>query len=194
MSRRKRIGLCILFLILLTSGTALAKGPPDKITINGPGLPDEIEITASQTLDSFSMGQFIDFEMPINEPHSPDTGYKITRWYRIGSTTLKAIDTFIYYPNPQGDNGYVFYEGIIDKMFIYGGSPNDGKWFQVAEGVELVMRQIFTEYGVPTAVNSPQVTLPTEFLTWIGYGSLLVIGGAVFLAYRRKQISSQVST
>lgn len=195
MSLLKRMALCTLLLILLTNRTVLAKGPPDKITVTGPGLPGEIEITDSQTVDSFSMGKFVDFNTPINEPNGLDVGYEITRWYRVGGTALKAIDRFDYYANPRGNNGYVFYEGIIDKMFIYGGSPNDGKWFRVTEGGELAMRQIFTEYGVPTAVNSSQLTLPTEFLTWVGYGGLLVIGGAVFfLAYRRKQISSQVST
>jgi len=196
MSLLKRTALCTLLLILLTNETVLAKGSPDKITVNGPGLSDEVEISDSQVLQSYAMGEFVDFATEINAPSKLEVGYEITRRYRIGgSNWVKAIDHFIYYPDPGGNRGYIFYAGIIDKKFIYGGSPNDGKWFRVTEGGELAMRQVFSEHGVPIAVNSSQLTLRTEFLTWIGYGGLLVIGGAVFfLAYRRKHISSQIST
>jgi len=192
MSLPKRIGMYILFLTLIVNGTAYAKGPPDIITIIGPGLPDEIEIKDSEILNSFAMGQFIDFQAPIQEPLSSlDGGYEITRWYRI------ALDRFVYYPNPQGDNGYVFYEGIIDKMFIYGGSPNDGKWFIVTDSGELAILQVLKANDISWKGQDFLLTGPDESWKWDGRGSLLVTSSMIlaftmiFITYRLHKRSAQ---
>lgn len=149
MARLKCIGVCLLLLVVLTSGVASAKGPPDKVTLRGPGLPGEVEITVQHTLQSFAMGEVVDFETELKAPGQLEGGYEMTRWYRIGgSSWLKAIDHFVYYPDPSGQRGYIFYAGIIDKTFIYGGSPHDNQWFRATEAGEQVFLKLLTEAGV----------------------------------------------
>lgn len=186
---RKSIPLCILLLTILISGTVFAKGPPNKITISHPDLPDKIELTDSATLDSFAMGQFVDFDNPIIEPDGVTDGYEIVRLYYISETTLKAIDKFVYYPGSKGGNGVIYYDGIIDKMFIFGGSPYDGNWFRATESGDLVMQELLTKYDLlPIDTNLFQSILAKGSLAGMGYFGLLSVTGVVvfYQVYRRK--------
>ena len=191
---RKSIPLCILLLTILISGTVFAKGPPNKIIISHPDLPDKIEITDSATLDAFAMGQFVDFDDPIVEPDGMMDGYEIVRLYYIGETALKAIDKFVYYPDPKGENGVIYYDGIIDKMFIFGGSPYDGQWFRATESGDLVMQELLTKSVLfPNETNLFHSILAKESLAGIGYVSLLSVAGVVFYqVYRRKVAADRV--
>ncbi len=184
---RKRITiLCILLLMLLPYGTVLAKGAPDKITITGSGLPDALEITDPEILEAFAMDKFVDFSIPVEEPKSLGTGYEITRYYQIDRIGLKAIDRFVYYPSPRDDGGYVFYVGVIDKVFIYGGSPHDGKWFPSTEEGGRAIRQIVAEHGIRSDNDSVWASLPRDYAIWLGYGGLVVVVSAVvFISYRK---------
>jgi len=184
--QKRIIILCILLLMLLPCGTVLAKGAPDKITITGSDLPNGLEITDLEMLEPFAMDKFINFSIPIEEPKGLGTGYEITRYYQIDRIGPKAIDRFVYYPNPPGDGGYVFYEGIIDKMFIYGGSPHDGKWFQATEEGGRAIRQILADYGIHLAKDSLWASLLKNYAIWLGYGGLVVVASAVlFISYRK---------
>ena len=189
MTLRKSVTIfCILVLAVLVNGIVFAKGPPDKVTIGGSNLSDEIEITDSVQLDSFMMGQFVDFEKPLIKPQVVEAGYEITRWYFVGETRLKAIDKFVYYPESEGGRGIIYYEGIIDKLFIYGGSPFDGNWYRPTENGDLVMYQLLTKHDLlPKNTNLFQLALP-EYV-WVRWGTtgLLVVGGIIFyVIFRRK--------
>jgi hypothetical protein len=190
---KKQLILCVLLLALLSYGTVFAKNTPDKVIIRGPGLSDELEITDSQTLEAFAMGMLLDYEKPIEEPQGLELGYKVTRYYRVGPNHLKDIDRFVYYPQANGRRSYIFYEGIIDKKFIYGGSPYDGKWFLATEEGDRAMLKILAANGIHPTQYGFTVYLPSEALTWLGYSGLVLVIGAILFFYYQNRATRRIS-
>jgi hypothetical protein len=193
---RKSIALCLLLLTILISGSVFAKGPPNKVTIIHPNLSEPVEITDSVLLDSFAMGHFVNFESSIAVPEAVGDGLEITRWYAVGGTRLKAIDKFVYYPDLKGGKGTIFYEGIIDKMFIYGGSPLDGKWYQPTEEGKLVMQELITAYNLlPNETKSFLSILQNNRRQVLSYFGLLAVSIIIsFQIYRKKVKKVLVNT
>jgi len=188
--KAKIIILFTILLLLFSIETVAAKGPPGKLVISGPGLKGELVITDPVLLDHFWMSKFIDFDNQIDEPRGIKDGYEITRYYPVG-TGLKAIDKFVYYPHPGGEGGSIFYEGIIDKMFIYGGSPFDGQWYNVTEEGDPVIRKILGEHGVRFADSSSGNFVLDNGAIWLGYGGLIIFAGIVGLSFYRKRVASR---
>ena len=66
------IGISLMGLSLLgwmqTPDPALAKGPPDKVTIRAPGMSEEVEITDPQLLQAFAFFGFEDIAHPMDPP------------------------------------------------------------------------------------------------------------------------------
>jgi hypothetical protein len=56
-----RLLLLVLLSTLAVAALALAKGPPDKATISGPGLKGEVEITDPGSLAYLGLGALGDF-------------------------------------------------------------------------------------------------------------------------------------
>lgn len=131
-----------LVLLVVIRDPSLAKGPADKVTINGPGLKREIEITDAQALQALSTGQFEDFKSSIAAPTEVGPGYELVRYYTSG-TNLIAFDHVSYHPNPAGGRGYVFYIGLVN-----GWSEYDGKWFRATMQGEQILQRILAENGV----------------------------------------------
>jgi len=69
-SRMKRsIVPGVLVLLALTTTLALAKGPPDKVVISGPGLKGEVESTGGVAISVLGLGSLEDFQRgPIEAP------------------------------------------------------------------------------------------------------------------------------
>ncbi|HBY92719.1 MAG TPA: hypothetical protein DEP84_01955 [Chloroflexi bacterium] len=130
---------------LFTAPLALAKGPPDKVTITGPGLKNAIEITNRELLPAFGLAEFEDVRSGTIEVPKVGEGYEITSYFKSGST-YRAFDRARYHPDPAGGRGYVFYIGIVN-----GWSEYDGKWFHVSEQGEQAMQRILAEHGVQLA-------------------------------------------
>jgi len=152
----KRLPLCLLLFALFAAKPVFAKGPPGKVTIAAPTASDEIEIRDAERLAAFTMGQFVNFEAPAEASSRLSGGYEITRCYRVGGIAgLKALDRFRYYPGHGNERGIVFYEGILDKQFIVGGSPHDGHWFSVTADGESALRGILGEQGISTTAGLP---------------------------------------
>ena len=188
--RAKITILCTILLLLFSFETVAAKGPPGKLVISGPGLKGELVITDSDLLDHFWMNKFVDFDNQIDEPRGIKDGYEIVRYYPVGAG-LKAIDKFVYYPHPGGEGGYIFYDGIIDKMFIYGGSPFDGHWFNVTEEGDPVIREILEDQGVRLVDSSTRNYVPGNGVTWLGYGGLIALAGILILLFFHKHTASR---
>ncbi|GJM41969.1 MAG: hypothetical protein DHS20C20_22510 [Ardenticatenaceae bacterium] len=193
---RKPLALCLLFLAILISSPVSAKGPPNKVTITHSDLVEPIEMTDSNLLDSFAMGHFVNFESPTEEPKSLQAGLEITRWYAVGETQLKAIDKFVYYSDPNGGNGTIFYEGIIDKMFIYEGSPFDGQWYQPTENGDRVMQELIAAYELsPNNTESFQLILQKNRQQGGPYFALLTVSVILsYLIYRKKVLNTLINT
>lgn len=181
----------ILLLSLLSFGNTHAKGAPAMLRIKGPGISDVLEITDEALLEPFGWGEFADFDAPIPARTDTGGGYMITRYVLMGGTTMRSLDTFTYFPGSGDKEGIVYYKGIIDKKFIYGGSPHDGKWFYVSTQGEAAIRQIFESHGISIENDHPlNFFNPVNFPVWMGYGFLLVATGiAIFLIIRQKRLS-----
>jgi hypothetical protein len=129
----------MVFLLALSVEIALAKGPPDRVTIEGPRLDTPIEISDVNVLMAFSFFQFEDVNKQIEEPSGPAEGYLITRYIEEAGEMI-PWDRLVYYPEWSGDGGIVFVEGLI--------GPNstefDGSWYRASTAGDAAMRQILS--------------------------------------------------
>jgi len=184
--------MLILFLILLSFGSASAKGAPARITIKGPGISEVLEITDEALLEPFGWGEFVDFSTPIEARPHTEGGYIITRYVLMGGTTMRSLDTFTYFPGSGDEESIVFYKGIIDKKFILGGTPQDGKWFRVSVEGDAAIQRIFDVHSISTEENSfLNFSIPVNIPVWINYGFILaVVGVSIFLLVQRKRLFS----
>ena len=69
---------------LAQAGLVVAKGPPQKVTISSPDMPQEIDITGSQpVLDALAMMTLEDYQtLSSDAPEGiANYGYLITRFY-----------------------------------------------------------------------------------------------------------------
>ncbi len=130
---------------LLTASAALAKGAPSKVTITGPGLRGEVEITDPALLQAFSFSQFENLNQKIEAPHvAPGVAYVVTR-YAQDEESLAPWDRVIYYSGPQGELAAVFLEGPIGPN----SSELDGGWYQASPAGDATMRRVLAEH-LPT--------------------------------------------
>jgi hypothetical protein len=124
--------------VLLAAQVVLAKGPPQKITISGPGLLAEISITQDEpTLNGLAMMSLEDYDTLTAEAPTGigEEGYLLTRFYEQSPGRYIPFDRVEYFPNPAGEDerGYLLYVGIVG-----GSSEYDGKWYRpTAEGEAL---------------------------------------------------------
>jgi hypothetical protein len=175
-----RIWLILFLLLLWPAGLALAKGPAAKVTITGPNLSEEIEVTDSTALEALSLAQFEEFSRPIEAPEGLGAGYELTRYFKDGSR-LWAFDHLHYYPDPAGGPGYVFYDGLLEG----GWSEYDGKWFQVSARGETALQGLLAE------APAESLLLPvTGGSAWpwaglvVAIGGLLLAGGVFLRSYK----------
>lgn len=182
-----RIAIIIL-LSLLSFGSAQAKGAPAMLKIKGPGIADVLEITDEGLLAPFGWGEFADFDAPIAARPELDGGYTITRYVLMGGTTMRSLDTFTYFPGSGDVPGIVYYKGVIDKKFIYGGTPQDGKWFRVSVWGEDAIQQIFDTYKISTEKTFPlSFNFPANIHIWMIYGVILAVAGiATFIFIQQR--------
>jgi len=123
--------------VLMLAQGALAKGPPQKLTISGAGLAETIEITDDQaTLEA--LGTMVLEDYTTRTSTAPQgingEGTLITRYYVISSGDYFAFDELIYYPDSEGGRGYIHYLGIVN-----GSSEYDGDWFRANADSEVVL-------------------------------------------------------
>jgi hypothetical protein len=161
----KRLALLSLVLgVLVPSMGALAKGNFDYLTVKGPGITGEINITnPALTADFFAFADFSQGSVP--PPADPGQGYEVIRVYvemANGKPSPTPFDRLHYYPY----TGYVFYNGIVN-----GSSEYDGKWYAANPSAEAPFRAALAERAR---------------LNWIPFGVLVVILAVFFVVYNRK--------
>lgn len=161
----------VLLALLALPPAALAKGPPDMVTIEGPGLEEPITITDPETLEAFAFYQFEDMEARMEAPAAPGEGYTITRYIPPVEQESHPWDRVIYYPAEQG--GYVFFEGLVDPdMWTQG----QGHWYHVSEAGEAAMRRILAEHGALEGGSSAaQAAFGAEGLALVAVGAGLAV-------------------
>ena len=156
------------------------------LKIKGPGIANVLEITDEGLLAHFGWGEFADFDAPTAARPDLGGGYTITRYVLMGGTTMRNLDTFTYFPGSGKDQGIVYYKGIIDKKFIYGGSPHDGKWFRVSAQGDDAIQRIFDSYQISTSKNSLlSLIIPTFIRVWLIFGIILAAICIIIFLQRR---------
>lgn len=135
----RRIPVCLLVIALLVpSSLAEAKGDFDYITVKGPGITGELNITnPALTTDFFA---FADFSKgAIDAPPDPGQGYQVVRVYVLtenGKPVPTPFDQLHYYPY----TGFVYYDGLVG-----GSSEYDGSWYTANPSAEKPFRETLSE-------------------------------------------------
>ena len=157
---KKTFTLLLAIMLLTPAMFVFAKGDFSYITVKGPGIIGEINVTnPALTGDFFA---FANFSLgPIDPPADPGQGYQVVRVYVEGTKDM-PFDQLHYYPY----TGYVFYDGIVN-----GSSEYDGKW-----------------YAENPSANGPfrAVLADRARLDWIPFAVLIVILGGFLIAYYKK--------
>jgi hypothetical protein len=132
------------FAVLITAAllaqfsAAHAKGPADRIVISSPLLAEDMVLTDRDTLVQISMANLENFEAgSIEAPAGLTAGYTLDRQFEESPGKFRSFDRVVYYADPGGDLGYVFYEGIVN-----GSSEYDGRWFRARPAGDAAMRMI----------------------------------------------------
>lgn len=150
--------------ILIPATAVFAKGNFDYLTVKGPGITGEINITNPALTDDFLVfANFPQGEVPA--PTNPGEGYQIIRVYLEtvdGKPTARLFDQLHYYPY----TGYVYYDGLVE-----GSSEYDGKWYAANPAADAPFRAVLAERAR---------------LNWIPLAALLLIMAGVAYAYFRK--------
>jgi hypothetical protein len=160
-----------------------AKNPPDRIVIVGPDWFGEIEVTDPEALQALGPSVFEEFDRPAESMDSLQRGYLLTRGF-VHDGVFHPWDRVIYFADPSGSRGLVYYLEIVD-----GFGPNDGKWYYVSEQGEAAIQEIFSERGVrPPELVQTEVSNVSDGLL-IGAGLALFLFGNVsgFLFGRRQR-------
>jgi hypothetical protein len=129
-----------LFLLVLfvPFSFAHAKGDFDYLTVKGPGITGELNVTnPALTADFFAFADFSKGE--VSSPVDPGEGYQVVRVYVVKENDKPAptpFDQLHYYPYTD----YVFYDGLVG-----GSSEYDGKWYDANPAAEEPFRAALAE-------------------------------------------------
>ena len=127
--------------LLAPAPGALAKGPPAKVVISGPGLEKELELTDAKTMNVLGMATFEDVETVAYPEATLTSVYVITRYFRDGGV-YRPFDQVLYAVGNSRTQGYVYYVGIYN-----GWGPYDNKWFATHRDSEDVLRNVLIKNG-----------------------------------------------
>jgi hypothetical protein len=190
--------------------------PPDKVTVQGPGIAGTPEITDGAVLAALAVTTIPGLDSPTT-PAQPVSGasYEITRFYNLGtmgwpSYWTDGFDHFRYFPGTPGRAGVILYEGptpgdTAHMASALGLDALTGKWLAatpqqdaalqalVASATSAVSRQQASGAG-PARATSPsatsrQVAWPlTAWLVVLGGVSLALLGGTLGWRMRRRWV------
>lgn len=160
----KKLLILMFVLGMLVPGTfapsVFAKGEFDYITIKGPGITGEINVTNPALTQNFFA--FADFSQgSIDVPADPGQGYQVVRVY-VADNKDQPFDQLHYYPY----TGYVYYDGLVD-----GSSEYDGKWYVSNPSAEEPFRAVLSERAR---------------FTWIPLAVVVILLAGFYIAYRTK--------
>src|SRR3712207_4428770 len=99
--KRSRFGRCLLLLIVLLAPNQLVsgKGPPDKMTISGPGVAGMIEVLDREVLNALDLSVFWQIDSRPSVQATVDEGYELVYYYKNGGRTFMRAFSLMYYPN-----------------------------------------------------------------------------------------------
>jgi hypothetical protein len=150
--------------------SALAKGPPDQVTIEGPGMTRALEVSDPRLTEA--MGALQDFEREAFAPIWFEDAYVITRSSRSGDDYM-PFDQVLYVPNDSGSPGWVYYIGIFN-----GWGPHDGKWFQAVPENEALLQVLLAAQAEATLTFVPPRAEDPALTPFLPAGAVGAVAGA----------------
>ncbi len=136
--------LTLLIMVALLAAfvpAAQAKGASDRIIITSPALDEEVIVTDRAITDWLSMASLENIEAgSIAEPTGLGEGYTLDRQFETAPDQYQSFDSAVYYPDPGGDLGYVYFKGITN-----GSSEYDGKWYRARPGGDAAMKMVLAD-------------------------------------------------
>ncbi len=138
---RRFLYLFMMMSFMLLTLPVLAKGSASRIDVSGPELSDTVVLTDPAVLESLSIARLEDFvsgsiEVPFVDPQK-HTYYELSRYTEVSNGQSILWDTVRYYPDPNGERGYVHYVGMEN-----GWSEYDNHWFRVRDEGEAAMQRL----------------------------------------------------
>lgn len=188
----RRFPLLLLLVLLVLATPVMAKGPVDKITIEGPSLAEPIEITDPDILSRFDPwgGQFIGTGGPLAGPPPHIKEPYLVKFYlenQQGDLALRYV--FYYYFNTAGTTGYIYLPGPGEPYhqtnagtIIRGTS--DGRWHKAIPGWDDVMVDVVAEAGEVSGFAGMNSAWGRGVFLGI---SILLAVAVVYLLWLRKQ-------
>jgi hypothetical protein len=194
------LGAAVVVLLagLLWTSPAVAKSPPDKLTVSGPGLVRPVEIADAVSLAAFDPWTrgFITWERGLAARPPPlEETYTVSFLLRKEGGELAVIYVLRYAPDPAGGPGYIHVPGpgtpeyrLNIGTIITGGSdrwdPN-GKWQYAAAEWEAVMRRALGRRAASSGASGTadgEASAPTRPPGTGGPSALWLMPSAVGLA------------
>lgn len=161
---KKKILQSILLGLFVPTTLVFAQGGFDYITIKGPGIIGEIDVTnPALTQDYSAFADFTQGEVPA--PPDPGQGYQVVRVYvEFADSKPKDLpfDQLHYYPY----TGYVYYDGLTEGISEY-----DGKWYIANPEAEAPFRSALFQRAL---------------LAWIPFVLVVAVLIWFFIAYNKK--------
>ncbi|MGH2626800.1 MAG: hypothetical protein ACRDHY_09145 [Anaerolineales bacterium] len=146
----------LLVAVFAPLGAASAKGVVE-ITISGPGLTGEVEVTDQATIEA--LAQLGGAGVPTNLLPALGEEFYVIR-VGIGDETGKvfATNVFHYYPDPAGGSGYVLFSDVEG-----GFSDSEGRWHRAPSAWDGALRGFLLAQGVELkAASAPASQLQAE--------------------------------
>lgn len=181
-------------LVLFISSSALAKGYPNKIILQGNGLTQPIEITDAETLGKFSpwYGQFIEWGRgPAATPMKDNASYEVL--FFISGRDKKTrqlrswmIFSFRYKPDPADGRGLIYLHGPGEDQYRVNQGTivrdnHDGKWHYASVAWDAALKSRLPAKQEEAIVANQNVAEPRSSRYMIvassvgGLGVLLVL-------------------
>ena len=149
--------LVMLIALLLSATLTVAKGPPSRVSITGPGLAAPVEVADPASLEAFSFFQFEDVTQPLAAPADPGAGYTVTRFIEETDGSFRPWDVVIYYPDSQDGQSVAYLEGLIGEGMS---TQFDGAWYAVSGSGERTMRRLIGGHHDAAVDHIEQFTYP----------------------------------
>jgi hypothetical protein len=204
-NRMARVALAALglgVLLGLIAGTSagaspacpVCEGPPDKVTISGPGLAGTVDVTDRETVRSLGVDVFFGWSAQRQAIVAPAVGegYELVRYYNAANG---SFDHLRYYPSAPGGAGTIYYVGPTSGnqgvAQVLGLDARVGQWFVATPQEDAAIQHTLTTLNAPPQASAaPEARAPasdarpqTIWLLALVLGALGVVG--VFAVGRR---------
>jgi hypothetical protein len=155
MLRVGKTTLLLAIFLVLSAVRARAKGGVAKVVIYGPDWYGELVVDDPELTARLGTAVFEDVGTSPKLPAEFGAGYLLDR-YGDAADDARPFDRVLYFSDPSGDRGYVYYLETVN-----GHGPYDGRWFRASQEGEATIRDVIQAKGVVT--SSPPESVRSVF-------------------------------